>query len=257
MNLRRGLLKRDVDAANRQTQLLLPLVDAKRISASVLAKARIVTVVGAIEGLYAQVYVRTERVSSHERARTVERLYVNGERAGQFDRLGDVSFRELQPLRLHGVRIKLSDGQTVTVWSRTLTAVVRWESKRRADESKYWFPHKKEIMSASATMRLDRKLDWGTANKLRPGDPVTIEYPFQWVKGELTNGVISFPPQRPHGRDWRKYSIDPVPESCWDDFLDGLEGKFMHELLPHHKEVTTKRKRKRNLSPNARVLSSG
>jgi hypothetical protein len=96
-------------------------------------------------------------------------------------------------------------------------------------------------MSDAVTMRLDRKLDWTTANRLRPGDPVTVEYAFQWVNGNLTNGVISFPPLRPHGQQWRNYPIDPVPESCWDDFLDGLEGKFMHELLPYHKEVTTRK----------------
>ncbi|HEY9774728.1 MAG TPA: hypothetical protein V6C81_13285 [Planktothrix sp.] len=239
MNKNRRFLKRDVDAANQANQLLLPL-DAKRVNVETLSKARIVIIADPIEQLHGKVEVRKER-ASHERAKTFYRVYFNGEPVGRYDSQGPVAYRELRPLYLHGVRFKLSDGQTVTVWSRTVTVIERWESKQREDNSKYWFPHTKAFVSDTATMRLDRKIDWATANKLRRGDQVTIEYPFQWVKGRLTNGVLSFGPERPNGNEWRQYPIDPVPAACWDDFLDGLEGKFLHELLPHRTHVIARK----------------
>jgi len=239
------VLRQSVAAANRPVQLEL-CFDSRRRSASCLANPRLVTV-ESVQHFTVSVVGRREKRSSHARASTAERIYVNGKRVGLFDRLGPVSWREL-PLTIRGVRLKLSDGQECTVYNRALTVVERWESRLRDSGEKYWYPHKVTLMSAAVDLRLGKRLLWPVASSLAAGEAATMEYAFQWVNGELTNGVISFPPERPQGQDWRKYPIPQIGEAFWDEFLDGLEGKFLHELLPFHREVVSRK-------PEPRVLT--
>lgn len=224
-------------AANRPVQMLLPF-DSRRISRSCLTNPRAVTV-DSVQHFTVSVVGRREKRSSHARASTAERIYVNGKKVGLYDRLGPVSWSEM-PLTIRGVRLKLSDGQECTVYNRALTVIERWESRQTDGGEKRWFPHKKTLMSAAVDLRLGRRLLWSVASALSVGDQATIEFAFQWVNGELTNGVVSFPSEYPRGQKWN-FPVPHIGEAHWDAFLDGLEGKFLHELLPFRAEVVSRK----------------
>lgn len=84
-----------------------------------------------------------------------------------------------------------------------------------------------------------KMLTWGEATRLKEGDVFATEYPFQWQGEYLTDGVLSFPSERPSGQSaWRQLSIAAVPAQCWDLFLAGLEGKFRGDLLEYRQSFT-------------------
>ncbi len=71
------------------------------------------------------------------------------------------------------------------------------------------------------------------------GESVAQEYPFQWVHNDqyLTNGQFVFPRARPTGGEWHKYPINAVPTQHWQGYLEGLEGKFVKEMIPLRKAI--------------------
>ncbi len=75
--------------------------------------------------------------------------------------------------------------------------------------------------------------------QLKRCETVGREYPFQWVNKDqyLTNGEFAFPRIRPSGGEWHKYPISAVPVRHWQGYLDGLEGKFVREMIPLQKRI--------------------
>lgn len=72
----------------------------------------------------------------------------------------------------------------------------------------------------------------------------STEFKFQWVRDWLTNGTLWIPREYPAPYEWRKYSIPRVPNELWETFLQGLEGKFLEELIPFHKRTVEAGSRK-------------
>ncbi|MBX9879577.1 MAG: hypothetical protein K2Y22_14060 [Candidatus Obscuribacterales bacterium] len=103
-------------------------------------------------------------------------------------------------------------------------------------------------------------LSWEHAFLLTEGSVVSYEYPFQWVNGSLTNGLVGFPKLRPEGAEWRNYPINAIPQDCWELFLAGLEGKFAADILPWHTQVTAEAKEKKKrvikLTPRQKALQA-
>jgi len=84
-----------------------------------------------------------------------------------------------------------------------------------------------------------RTLTLMDVESLRVGDPVTFEYPFQWVKrgSALSCGSIEFPKERPVGKDWSTTAADirfaqSFTSSEWPYFLRALRGCYASEVLP-------------------------
>jgi hypothetical protein len=46
----------------------------------------------------------------------------------------------------------------------------------------------------------------------------------------MTNGIVSFPPVRPTGKQWSLYPIEAVPAKRWDAFLEALQGRYHADL---------------------------
>ena len=98
--------------------------------------------------------------------------------------------------------------------------------------------------------------------QLKRGETVGREYPFQWVNRDqyLTNGEFAFPRVRPSGGEWHKYPISAVPVRHWQGYLDGLEGKFVREMIPLQKAITEPAPNLaaavRELTPHQKALNS-
>lgn len=221
--------------AHRSVQLELPF--GRRQSTDTLTRARAVTVESIVR------FINKVTVLGEGRN---TRVFINDKPFGLFDKFGGMP-RTHHVQEVHGIALQLPDGQTCMVFHRGLTVIAAWRRHKEfiGASKRYvlrWQPEKKVVMSRSAKLRLDREITWSVANQLNIGDSVSIEYPFQWVRGQLTNGEISFPPVRPTGKEWAKYPVPAVPAECWDDFLDVLEGKFLRDVLPTHSQVTTKKR---------------
>lgn len=98
--------------------------------------------------------------------------------------------------------------------------------------------------------------------QLKRGESVAQEYPFQWVHNDqyLTNGQYVFPRARPTGGEWHKYPIDAVPKQHWQGYLEGLEGKFVKEMIPLRKAIMEPKPRlaapARELTPHQKELNA-
>jgi len=169
------------------------------------------------------------------------KIFVDRKRVGLYDRGAGLPLPQF-PLTIHGRRLTLSNGKSFDIHSHELPVVKAWKRSEGR-----WTPKKASIFRTRCEIaELDRKeLSWAEVQDLSQGDVLAHEYPFQWVDGWLTNGAIWFPRERPQGSDWQEYPIPAVPEGCWSVFLSGLEGKFLCELIPFHKQVTTRKARVR------------
>lgn len=212
-------------------------------TAETLQGARSVTVVSS-EPIAARVTLKTETVKNRYATRTKTYVLVNGERIGQFDDRGS-DLRGSFPLTINGRRIKLSNEREYTIYERELVVITHWRTGKRMDGSKWWHPDKESVLPTSIALKQWKTLAWSEAAALRPGDKTTHEYPFQWLHGALTNGELSIPRTRPQGKQWKQVGIPPVPERYWEEFLSGLQGLFLQELLPFHRAVSTGQLRRR------------
>lgn len=85
-------------------------------------------------------------------------------------------------------------------------------------------------------------------------DP-TRGYQFQWNGQWLTNGEVWFPRQRPCKEQWHQYPISAIPQECWQMFLEGLEGKYLEELIPFHKQILTAGRKVKLTNRQAKVVA--
>jgi hypothetical protein len=181
------------------------------------------------------------------------RVYVDGRYQGLFDRFGVMTFT-YRAKPIWALLFVLSDGQIVEVHEQELGVIAAW--RRNPNARGKWYPVKSVALSTQPKMRSGKSLTWADAQTLSLGDVVDDEYPFQWVNGMLTNGVVSFPSQRPVGKAWASYPIPAVPANAWDNFLEGLEGKFMKDLIPFRQAVTKHGSGKPRLSPRQREVEA-
>lgn len=130
--------------------------------------------------------------------------------------------------RLQSIQITLSDGTRISVFQLNLP---------------FHLPNGERISNKVRINVGNRTtLTWLEASQLCSGDEFIREYPFQWVGGYLTDGVVSLPRERPAGQaDWKKCQIQAVPAEYWNLFLSGLEGKFRSELIEYRQALTAKR----------------
>src|SRR5262249_43866592 len=131
MATRAQSVRRTVSAANRNVQLELPFDARQQIATP--TNARPVTVV-TVEALTARVEMHAERGSSHSKAGTFYRVWVNGEYKGRFDREGPMAWYTT-PFNVDGVRLTLSDGQICEVYRQTLTVIKQFRSRFKRDGS--------------------------------------------------------------------------------------------------------------------------
>ena len=136
---------------------------------------------------------------------------------------------------VHGRRITLSNGETFEICSHTVSIVVRTvqDGRRRMIDSEAVFSSCRKLELVDR-----REVTWEEAEKLTVGDLVGHEFRFQWVGERLTNGKVWIPRKRPSGAaEWAKLPLPALPPQLWDDFLAGLEGKFLAELIPFQTRV--------------------
>ncbi len=165
-------------------------------------------------------------------------LFVDGVRVGLYD---DYSHYPpgLFDNDVEGLHLTLSNGNTISVYSHNMPLILQWRQTGSG-----WVPDKAyHFVKERALNYVNRKsLTWSDATKLNVGDELALEYPFQWLSDEwLSNGLYWFPKLRPEGSEWREYPVPAVPRECWDLFLSGLEGKYLVDWLPYHRQVTTAR----------------
>ena len=164
-------------------------------------------------------------------------VYLNGERAGLFDRMGDVR-REDFPLSIRSVNVALSDQRTISIPERDLQVIERWNH----EGGRSW-PDKGLVLS-SQPVRVTpyATLSFANASRLKPGAKLITEFPFQQVGDELTNGVWKFPMdarkiepsellwQYPYSRpDLLVTNLTKLPDEHYQTFLQSLAGKTTSE----------------------------
>jgi hypothetical protein len=160
-------------------------------------------------------------------------VFVDGEYVGRHDSWAALRLTEF-PLTIHGRRLELSNGNSITVYSHALQVIRAWNLSGGR-----WNPEKQVVFACMDKVNVGGRqtFNWDHVRTHLPGEVVGYEYPFQWTGEWLTNGVVWFPRQRPEGIDWKDYPIGAVPRECWEIFLAGLEGKFLDELIPYHREI--------------------
>lgn len=146
------------------------------------------------------------------------------------------------PLTVESRLISLSNGVQFKIASRLVEVK---QAGAGIPEGQYQPLDPVTILSNYATVELFSKLQlaWLHALKLAEGQIIGHEFPFQWADQWLTNGAIWLPRVRPERSQWHALPIKALPEGCWEIFLQGLEGKMAHELLPWHNEVGRSRAR--------------
>jgi hypothetical protein len=143
------------------------------------------------------------------------------------------------PMTVETRLISLSNGVRFKIASRLVE--VKQRSQQYAGRHQSMEPA--TILANYTTVELFSKiqLPWQQALKLVEGQIIGHEFPFQWADQWLTNGTIWLPRVRPERSQWHALPIKALPEGSWEIFLQGLEGKMAHELLPWHKEVGSSR----------------
>ncbi len=134
----------------------------------------------------------------------------------------------------------------IVPWSKDYTDLPALPSQLRAT----CFGHSESHALPRGTPRYHLSLDdqiWRSTidvNKLRVGDVMAYEYPFQWVsdsrRGRIltTGSYVQFPSTRPSGEEWENNfnrSIRfarAISAKEWGTFLKALEGCYLEGVLP-------------------------
>lgn len=166
----------------------------------------------------------------------VYKVFVDGVEVGFSDDRSPMR-RTHEPVNIKGREITLSNGAKFTVFEKLLTV--------HPDED---FSSRREIFTDRVKVDLTGKLtrQWSDLATLSLGSVLMVELPFHWQGDSLTNGQLALPRLRPQGIGaWRRLGIPSVPEELWSQFLSGLEGKYLVELLPFHQETLSENKRRK------------
>lgn len=141
------------------------------------------------------------------------------------------------PITLEALNIKLSNGADVALHNIDLIVIDRWE---------FGDPKNRRVFSSSKPCAFGGKteLSWGDLAKLEIGDTVATEYPFQWHRDWLTNGVVWLPRECPIGQEWRRYPFPAIDKGYWSMFLELLNGKFVRDFIPFHAQIKSLRRAK-------------
>lgn len=182
---------------------------------------------------------------------------VNGDRAGKFDAYGDIKESEF-PLNIRTANVSLSNGVEFSLAERKMKVISGWNylgsgmsspvkstvfSNQSVNQSTVsgWSRFEKSFPEKTLSdpfQTANPRLKWDHIKDMRAGDPVSFEYPFQWAdKTKLTNGFVNLPRVRPEGQEWRSLPLSATSKHGWGQFLEAMEGKYLHELLPTHSRI--------------------
>lgn len=202
-------------------------------------KVRKVVTVAKIEKRELTIESRREPRSARPGAPLDIFVYLAGVKVGRYDRKG--SGLPIWPIA--ELKVTLCDGRIFKVHNCDINVIERWEPCTEPWGKSSHKPVLKSVCSSYADLGDGWAITVEKALRLKVGKPVIVDRPFQWVGDVLSNGLFTFPRERPFGGDWWRYPFPAV--DCWDDFLETLEGKCVSNVIEFRKGYLRHRKEER------------